>query len=187
MKRTTLRFLLAGVPVIAAMILVADEGASVKIQDDCQPKTFNLDPNPVDPTKGGAGPGVCRANFDGETSFANFIHQLMRNRKAEDWKFDDTPDSVSAGTTLRLSNEGGETHTFTRVENFGGGFVIPLNQLSGNPVAAPECLAGSVGGTFVPSQARNQAGPTLATADRGKKIKFQCCIHPWMRTEVRVR
>jgi hypothetical protein len=33
----------------------------------------------------------------------------------------------------------GETHTFTEVAQFGGGLVGLLNDLSGNPVPAPEC------------------------------------------------
>jgi len=38
-------------------------------------------------------------------------------------------------------NRGGEEHTFTEVEEFGGGIVPVLNALSGNPEVAPECLA----------------------------------------------
>jgi hypothetical protein len=178
MKHAALRFLLAGLPVITAVVLVADDSPRIKIQDDCQPATFNLDP------PNGAGPGICRANFDGETSFQKFIQQIIKTHKAEEWKFDDTPEKVSAGTTIHLRNEGGETHTFTRVENFGGGVVAPLNVLSGQTTLAPECFNGPV---FVPSQAHDQVGPTLAPADRGKTIKFQCCIHPWMHAEVRVR
>jgi hypothetical protein len=181
MKHAGLRFLLAGLPIITAVMLVADDSPRIKIQDDCQPATFNLDP------PNGAGPGTCRANFDGETAFQKFIQQIIQNHKAVDWRFDDTPDHVAAGTTLHLRNEGGETHSFTRVQNFGGGIVPILNQLSGQTTLASECFGPNVGGTFVPSQARDQVGPTLTPTDRGKTIKFQCCIHPWMRTEVTVR
>lgn len=181
MKHAALRFLIAGLPVITAVVLVADDSPRIKIQDDCQPATFNL--NPPD----GAGPGTCRANFDGETSFQKFIQQIIRFHKAEDWKFDDTPDKVDAGTTIHLRNEGGETHSFTRVANFGGGIVPPLNALLGLAGPVPECIAMNAGATFVPSQTKDQVGPTLTNADQGKTVKFQCCIHPWMRTEVRVR
>ena len=50
---------------------------------------------------------------------------------------------------LTISNLGGETHTFTRVKKFGGGFVAWLNAASGNPEPAPEC-AQTVNGKLVP-------------------------------------
>jgi hypothetical protein len=67
----------------------------------------------------------------------------------------------------------GARGTWTRVAKFVGGFAIRLNQLSGETALADECFQPSVGPTFVPSQARGQAGPTLMAADRGKTIKFQ--------------
>jgi hypothetical protein len=47
---------------------------------------------------------------------------------------------VKVGQTLLAANRGGEVHTFTEVEKFGGGIVPDLNALSGNPTPAPECL-----------------------------------------------
>jgi hypothetical protein len=169
----------AVLPVIGAVLLVADEAPTVKLRDDCQPATFN--------GPGGPGPNTCRADFNGQTSFQKFIEELTKHQRAPEWRFDPTRRDVEAGTQLLLDNYGGETHTFTRVEMFGGGFVPPLNTLSGNLVPAPECLAQSVGATFVLSGAEGKQGPTLQNADRGKSVKFQCCIHPWMRTEVMVR
>src|SRR5262245_59195807 len=52
--------------------------------------------------------------------------------------------TVPVGKRLGLGNTGGETHTFTKVEEFGGGFIIPLNMLSGNPNPRPECTTGEV-------------------------------------------
>ena len=86
-----------------------------------------------------------------------------------------------SGQSVRARNEGGETHTFTEVAKFGGGFVPPLNALSGNPTPAAECLASSVGATIVP--AGGLSSP--ATLSKGRH-RFQCCIHPWMRTVVTV-
>ena len=48
--------------------------------------------------------------------------------------------NVSVGQTLVAINRGGEEHTFTEVEHFGGGFAPLLDNLSGNPDPAPECL-----------------------------------------------
>jgi hypothetical protein len=181
MKHAALRFVLAGLPVVTAMMLVADEPPRVTLQDRCQPATFNLDP------PAGAGPGTCRADFGGDTPFGDFIKEIIKKHKAEHWRIAQSPEHVDVGTTLLVSNEGGETHSFTRVQNFGGGIVPILNDLSGQTMLAGECFDPNVGGSFVPSQANGQMGPMLTAADRGKTVRFQCCIHPWMRTEVRVR
>ena len=72
-------------------------------------------------------------------------------------------------------------HTFTEVDEFGGGIVEMLNDLSGNPVPAPECLA--LGDNdFIPPGGRSPPeveGPGVP--------HHQCCIHPWLRTDVTVR
>jgi len=175
------RLMICSTPVIAGVLLMAESTPTIKIRDDCQPGTFNL------PPPDGAGPGVCQTNFSGNTSFAKFIDQLTKHQDAPLWRFTPQNRDVEAGTQLALDNYGGEPHTFTRVQAFGGGFILPLNALSGNPIPAPECLSSSVAGTFVPAGAEGQPGPTLQDADRGKTVRFQCCLHPWMRTEIKVR
>ena len=89
-----------------------------------------------------------------------------------------------------LQNLGGETHTFTRVREFGGGFVAPLNAASGNPVPAPEC-ARMINGQLAPQPPSPDniflAGNSSATGPlvaEGQSAKFQCCIHPWMRMTI---
>ena len=58
-----------------------------------------------------------------------------------------------------------------------------LNQLSGNTTVAPECLDPAV---FDSSTVRS--GQTIEhTFDERGVEKYQCCIHPWMRAEVRIR
>ena len=83
---------------------------------------------------------------------------------------------AKVGQTLLAINRGGEEHTFTEVEEFGGGVVDILNQLSGNTEVAPECLA------LAPSD-RIPAGGTFTdeVEETGTEL-YQCCIHPWMRT-----
>ncbi len=94
---------------------------------------------------------------------------------------------------LLLKNLGGETHTFTRVRKFGGGFVAPLNAASGNPVPAPEC-AQMVNGNLMPQppSANNIFLAAGATANgpqlsEGETVRFQCCIHPWMRITIHLK
>jgi plastocyanin len=181
MRSISKRIIGAALPLIGAALLIGEQEPTVKIRDDCQPGTFNLTP------PNGAGPGTCATDFKGNTSFGKFIDELTKHQDAPEWRFNPGNRSVAAGTQIRLDNYGGEAHTFTRVENYGGGFVPPLNALSGNFVPAPECFAQSVGVTFVPVGAEDQPGPILDNAARGKTVKFQCCIHPWMRAEVMVR
>ena len=92
---------------------------------------------------------------------------------------------LNVGRSTLIENVGGETHTFTPVAAFGGGFVAELNGISGNPVPAPECLNfGAI--SFIPAGGVEE-GPTAGSSTMPVGIsRFQCCIHPWMRTVVEV-
>src|SRR6267143_1525450 len=72
-------------------------------------------------------------------------------------------------------------------------FVPGLNIASGNPVPAPEC-ARVVDGRLVPQppSANNMfinAGQTLPGPRivEDEEARFQCCIHPWMRTTLNAK
>jgi len=93
------------------------------------------------------------------------------------WRNEPSYISIGAGRTVRVTNRGGRAHTFTKVNDFGGGFVAPLN---GALIPAPEC-ENPADLVFVPyggSQQLSGLAPGLH--------KFQCCIHPWMRGAVRI-
>ena len=98
------------------------------------------------------------------------------------WWFDPNYLKIKEGKEIRVINGGGRTHTFTHVAAFGGGRVPPLNTSQpGIPplTPAPECVS--------PGVVDLQAGDTdvvegLAAGDH----RYQCCIHPWMRTLVKV-
>ena len=148
----------------------AEEGVrQVEMLDACDPTTFNAI----------VGEGACVRS--GGVTFAHFIDQVTKKGEAPAWRF--APSNVEArvGQTLLAINRGGEEHTFTEVEEFGGGVVPILNQLSGNTKVAPECesLAPSdlipAGGTY--SDEVEETGTEL----------YQCCIHPWMRATVTAR
>jgi hypothetical protein len=53
-----------------------------------------------------------------------------------------------------------------------------LNQLSGNTEVAPECKALTPSDFIAPGGSRSDEV-------EGAEL-YQCCIHPWMRTVVRV-
>ena len=90
---------------------------------------------------------------------------------------------LPAGGTIEAYNKGGEFHTFTEVANFGGGCIAEVNALVGlTPV--PECAnAGVLFATTGVAPGDEVETPPL---DSGVH-RFECLIHPWMRTTVTVR
>jgi len=114
--------------------------------------------------------------------FEQFISELSARGTVGAWHFAPNNLMLQLGQTFSAFNRGGETHTFTEVEHFGGGIVPVLNQLSGNPTPAPECLA--LGPTdFIPPGGSSDSD----TAEEEGTELYQCCIHPWMRAVVTVK
>lgn len=149
----------------ATAAVVGREDVMVNILDACDPTTFNAR----------FGAGTCVRN--GGVTVDQFIAMLTRLQVAGPWHFSPPSSHVQVGQTFNAVNHGGETHTFTHVANFGGGFVAPLNQLSGAGDPVPECLALEPD-DFV------AAGATYREAvEHTGTLRFQCCIHPWMRLE----
>ena len=151
--------------------LAAQPGHAVTLFDACDPDTFNELP-PV-----GVGPGTCFRS--GGVTFANFIDQLTRHQSVGAWHMAPGEFRIKVGDVLAAVNLGGEQHTFTEVEEFGGGIVPGLNTLSGNPIVAPECNPQSIE-LLDPGERSEEVED-----DEGDE-KYQCCIHPWMRTIVHI-
>jgi hypothetical protein len=85
----------------------------VTAKDACGPDTFNAalkDPHAC------KGPG-------GGVTFELFIDTLMRMGSIGSWHFAPPSVEVRVGQTFLVTNRGRETHTFTVVEEFGGGIV----------------------------------------------------------------
>lgn len=164
--------------VIAVLSLSGGVGAvqgdkKIRLLDDCEPTTFNAV----------LGDGACIGN--GHTTFEEFIAELEETQDAHKWRNQPSQMHLNIGRPTLIENRGGEVHTFTPVAAFGGGFVTELNGISGNPVPAPECLDfGSM--IFIPAGGVEQ-GPTAGSSDLPVgTTRFQCCIHPWMRTVIEV-
>ena len=161
---------------VALLSLTAGAGAvqgdkKFRLLDDCDPVTF-------------AGvPGGCIGN--GHTTMEEFEAELIATQDVHKWRNQPSQAHLNVGRPTQIENDGGEVHTFTPVAQFGGGFVPPLNALSGNPVPAPECL-NFAGIQFIPAGAVVD-GPTAGSSAMPVGVsRFQCCIHPWMRTVVEV-
>lgn len=160
---------------LAALSLTPRAGAvqgdkKVRLLDDCDPATFNAI-------------ALCVGN--GHTTLDEFFAELAATQDAHKWRNQPSQMLINVGRPTFIENRGGEVHTFTPVAEFGGGFIDALNALSGNPEPAPECAnQGSL--TFIPPGG-TLAGPTAGSGDLPVGThKFQCCIHPWMRTVIEV-
>ena len=144
------------------------DAAIIAMRDDCDPR---------DP--GWAPTGGCLRR-KGNVNLAEFNAELNSPLSLsvvghQAWRMDPSYRVLQAGTPVLVSNEGGRTHTFTEVAQFGGGRVPPLNK---GLAPAPECS----GATNIPA-----GGTAQVTALAVGNHKFQCCIHPWMRELIKVK
>jgi hypothetical protein len=171
---------------------------TITMWDACDPESFN--------TVGG--PGTCISGHHGTTLFDDFVAELQTDQIAGAWRFNPLVNATEGhfklarldlkeGEQISIRNAGGETHTFTRVERFAGGFVDFLNGLTGNPDPAPECAQVLPDGTLAPQPESDtnqfveagttEAGPTAGTAALPRGVtRWECCIHPWMRIIIKV-
>jgi hypothetical protein len=154
--------------------------ATIDIRDYCDPDSFNA----------AVGPGTCvRDTSTGAINFTGFLAELGADKSVGAWRF--APEQIRAaeGAKLEVHNLGGETHTFTEVKRFGGGFLDFLNSPSGNPNPAPEC-AQMVNGELVPQPPSDEnifipaGGSATVPLNHEVVQRYQCCIHPWMRLTI---
>jgi plastocyanin len=141
----------------------------IQIQDRCDPATFDA----------AIGPGTCVR--DGGTTFDEFLAEFLENGSVGHWRFHPDDTEIRAGQSITAKNVGGEVHTFTRVDRFGAGCVPLLNQPGQDPPAFCDDPAVFPGTGVPPGDKRTVEGLKKGT------YKFQCLIHPWMRTVVTVR
>ncbi|HSU12975.1 hypothetical protein [Longimicrobium sp.] len=142
---------------------------NISLKDACDPATFNA----------ALGPGSCVRS--GGITFQQFLAELQAHGSVGAWHFAPTVLNARVGDELLATNRGGEVHTFTEVEEFGGGIVPSLNQLSGNTTVAPECTALEADDFVAPG------GTYPEEVEDAGSEKYQCCIHPWMRMVVNAR
>jgi plastocyanin len=167
--RFVLAFAIAGVLAACSDTSAPATSAFVSMKDECDPATFNA----------ALGAGTCTRQ--GNTTFAQFNAELTASHRVAAWQFVPTELSVLVGQSVQAKNDGGEMHTFTEVETFGGGIIPELNEASGNPTVAPECAALANADLVLPGRTFTTDVATEAGTEH-----YQCCIHPWMRAEVTV-
>jgi len=69
------------------------------------------------------------------------MEELTLDYIAGAWRFGSSEYTLPDGQSTVLNTRGGETHTFTRVDKCGRGFVPLLNELSGNRTPAPSACS----------------------------------------------
>jgi hypothetical protein len=184
------------VALLFGVLAKAQTTKTITMRDACDPDSFNA----------AVGPGTCIPGHHGNTLFTDFIGELQSDQNAGGWRFNPMLNATEGnfrlvrldlkdGDQTTIQNAGGETHTFTRVRRFGGGFVSPLNALTGNPDPAPECAQVLPDGTLVPQPesdtnqvveaGKTESGPTAGSSELPRGVsRWECCIHPWMRMVV---
>jgi plastocyanin len=164
---------LAAIAVAVVLLVPVTAGAdptTIKMKDDCDPATFNLAVPATPPTCVGSG----------GTTFNDFIGQLVDHKFAGAWRFSPSRLKIDAGSSLRLVNQGGETHTLTQVTQFGGGGIVPpLNQILFGTPTPPTFFFGPP--NFVPAGGTSTIGPDILTPGTHLLI---CIIHPWMEETI---
>jgi plastocyanin len=154
---------------------VKSQDPRVALADNCDPITFNAV----------LGANACVGR--GDTTFTEFLallfSPLIDTGKVfvghPAWRFEPGYVSIRARQTVRVTNNGGEDHTFTRVVNFGAGSIGVLNGT--DTTRAPECPANPANLAVVaPGQTVEVTGLPAG------QNKFMCCIHPWMRAVIDV-
>jgi hypothetical protein len=156
--------------------------AQIVALDECDPVTFNADPNKkVDP---GIGADFCRnIALGASTKLQALFKKAADGTPDPNWDFEPDTLTIKKGTPIVVTDQGGEPHTFTEVKRFGGGFIPGLN---GGEETVTECSGGF--SNLAVARTRILQGSQLQIAGLSKGDHyFQCCIHPWMRVKVEVQ
>jgi plastocyanin len=152
----------------------AQGGLVIRLEDQCDAASFNAvlgEDTCVNPTAGGI-------------TFDRFIALLTQTRSVGAWRITPAMLVVEGGATVPVVNTGFEEHTYTEVDEFGGGIVPVLNDLIGESEVAPECIGLAAGDFLAPGESHDHE---FEETEAGQEEKYMCCIHPWMRQTVRVR
>jgi plastocyanin len=156
--------------------------AQIVALDECEPSSFNMEIK-----DGGLGPDACKnvglAALGFTTSLSELFNSVAQGHPDPGWDFEPDEVTVKQGTTVVVTDQGGEAHTFTEVKKFGGGFIDGLN---GGQETVPECAGGFKNVDVAKTRIIQASTVNVTNLSKGEHL-FQCCIHPWMRVKVRVK
>jgi len=152
----------------------ASSPVQVVALDECDPSTFNA----------AIGPDFCKnVALGAQTTFNDLFAKAKAGTPDPAWDFEPDVLHIKKGISLVVTDQGGEPHTFTEVDKFGGGFIPDLNA---GEETVPECAGGFK--NINVAKTRILQGSQLLVNNLSKgEHKFECCIHPWMRMTVEVK
>lgn len=177
----------AGLALAALPATAVASGPDLEVQDRCDPVSFDAV----------LGDGACarpEGDSGGIVTFDEFIARLQEDRSVGGWRFKPGRTTIKDGALDIAMTRGGEAHTVTEVGSFGHGCVPELNALTfpgEDPTDLPAVCDDPL--TFAPGFAvpgGNLIVPgTSFSYDHLSKgtHRFQCMIHPWMKSTVTVR
>ena len=142
-----------------------------ELRDECEPISWNAE-----------FPGICNKKIDGTfgtVTLAKFRAALPQGGSGH-WWIRQHEITVEKGDTVAATNAGGIVHTYTEVAQYGKGCIAEWNQAVTETVN--NCDFGKFLSTLVPP-GQTSVPQTLSVGVH----KFQCLVHPWMRTVVTVR
>jgi plastocyanin len=184
MKTTVTKFgLLAGGLMFAGGLMLAGGSheddppslAQVVALDECDPATFNA----------ALGPDFCKnVALGATTKLTDLFAGAHLGKPDPGWDFEPDTVHMKMGTILDVVDQGGEPHTFTEVEHFGGGFLPVLNAPGEETVQ--ECADGFSNVAVARTRILQGSHTQITGLSKGEHL-FQCCIHPWMRVKVEVK
>ncbi len=143
--------------------------------DECDPKTFNA----------ALGADFCKnVTLGAFTVLTDLFTKAKAGTPDPNWDFEPDTLRIKKGTPLVVTDQGGEPHTFTEVEHFGGGFIPDLNAPGEDVVS--ECDGGFANLGVARTRILQGSQQLITGLGKGEHL-FQCCIHPWMRVKVEVK
>ena len=143
------------------------QNRTFELRDNCEPVSWNAE-----------FPGICN-KADGEVTLAKFRAALPTGGSGA-WWIHWRERTINAGDTVAATNVGGIVHTFTEVSQFGKGCIPEWN------TAVHETVDNCDFGRFLATAVFPGTVSTPQTLSVGAH-KFQCLVHPWMRTTVTVQ
>jgi plastocyanin len=148
--------------------------AQVVALDECDPVTFNA----------ALGPDFCHnVALGAATTLSDLFAKAAAGTPDPGWDFEPDLVVIKKGDSLIVTDQGGEPHTFTEVEHFGGGFIPELNN---GEETVPECAGGFANVDVAKTRILQGSQIQINGLSKGEH-KFECCIHPWMRMKVEVK
>jgi hypothetical protein len=179
--RRSVTALALGAAAAASLVLAAPaasaadpQAKTMRLLDQCDIETFNAT----------FGDGFCVK--DGSVTVDRFTADLQRGGSGA-WWINNRKETIDAGDSLHVVNQGGILHTFTEVKTFGSGVIPPFNAAVDNAPTAVKPDGGPVTFGDIGPTGVAPGAPGLDVVPAKGVHQYQCIFHPWMRTVLTVR